>query len=452
MRTGPDNSDTTSSSGSYDQLKLAVHQRLLESMDLNRANKLEEPALQIECERRIRGMIDSVNGSVSESDRIKIVQEILDEVFGLGPLQSLMDDDSVSDILVNGPDQVFVERNGKVERIPLRFRDNDHLLNVIRRIVRHSGRRLDESSPMVDARLPDGSRVNAVIHPVALDGPSLSIRRFKNQGFSIEDLVARGMFCEEMAEFLSICVQWRMNIIISGGSGAGKTTLLNALSSSIPAEERVVTIEDAAELQLRQEHVVRLETRPPNVEGAGEITTRDAVRNSLRMRPDRILVGECRGAEAFDMLQAMNSGHSGSMTTMHANGPVDAFRRLESMLCMAGMEVPIAVMREYVGSAIDLVVQVERLGSGARKVMSIAEVRPIEGGAAQIEDVYRFCLTPTSSADTEGPAGYYESTGCVPALLSRLRTLGVEFPEGYFAQRRIGNEPSHEKEGSDAIG
>ena len=451
MRTGPDNSDATSA-GSYDQLKLAVHQRLLESMDLNRANKLNEPALQIECERRIRGMIDSVNGSVSESDRMNIVQEILDEVFGLGPLQSLMDDDSVSDILVNGADQVFVERNGKIERIPLRFRDDDHLLNVIRRIVRHSGRRLDESSPMVDARLPDGSRVNAVIHPVALDGPSLSIRRFKNQGFSVEDLVGRGMFCEEMAEFLSICVQWRMNIIISGGSGAGKTTLLNALSSSIPAEERVVTIEDAAELQLRQEHVVRLETRPPNIEGAGEITTRDAVRNSLRMRPDRILVGECRGAEAFDMLQAMNSGHSGSMTTMHANGPVDAFRRLESMLCMAGMEVPIAVMREYVGSAIDLVVQVERLGSGIRKVMSIAEVRPIEGGAAQIEDIYRFCLTPTASADTEGPAGYYESTGCVPALLSRLRTLGVEFPEGYFAQRRIGNEPSHEKEGSDAIG
>ena len=421
-------------------------------MDLNRANKLEQPALQIECERRIRGMIDSVNGTVSESDRLKIVQEILDEVFGLGPLQALMDDDTVSDILVNGPDQVFIERHGKIERIPLRFRDDEHLLNVIRRIVRHSGRRLDESSPMVDARLPDGSRVNAVIHPVALDGPSLSIRRFKNQGFSVEDLVDRGMFCREMADFLRICVQWRMNIIISGGSGAGKTTLLNALSSSIPAEERVVTIEDAAELQLRQEHVVRLETRPPNVEGAGEITTRDAVRNALRMRPDRILVGECRGAEAFDMLQAMNSGHSGSMTTMHANGPVDAFRRLESMLCMAGMEVPIAVMREYVGSAIDLVVQVERLGSGMRKVMSIAEVRPIEGGAAQIEDIFRFCLTPGTAGDNSGPMGYYESTGCVPALLSRLRTFGVEFAEDSFAQRRIDSEPSQEKESSDATG
>ncbi|MED5507490.1 MAG: CpaF/VirB11 family protein, partial [Planctomycetota bacterium] len=242
--------------------------------------------------------------------------------------------------------------------------------------------------------------------------------------------------CPEMAEFLEVCVRWRMNVIISGGSGAGKTTLLNALSASISADERVVTIEDAAELKLLQEHVVRLETRPPNVEGAGEITTRDAVRNALRMRPDRILVGECRGEEAFDMLQAMNSGHSGSMTTMHANGPVDAFRRLESMLCMAGMDVPVTVMREYVGSAIDLVVQVERLGSGLRKVTSISEVRPLEGGAAQIEDIFRFALD-AEGRGAESGLGYYEATGCRPALLARLRTFGVGFPEGAFEARRL---------------
>ena len=448
MKSHQVNQASAKTEDSYEELKLAVHHRLLESMDLNRANKLDQPELQLECAGRIRVMIDSVNGSVDESAKDQIVQEVLDEVFGLGPLQGLMDDEDISDILVNGPDQVFIERHGKIEQTAIRFRDDEHLLNVIRRIVRHSGRRLDESSPMVDARLPDGSRVNAVIHPVALDGPSLSIRRFRNRGFSLGELVSGGMLCSEMADFLRSCVALRMNIIISGGSGAGKTTLLNALSSSIPTDERVVTIEDAAELKLRQQHVVRLETRPPNVEGAGEITTRDAVRNALRMRPDRILVGECRGAEAFDMLQAMNSGHSGSMTTMHANGPVDAFRRLESMLCMAGMEVPVTVMREYVGSAIDLVVQVERLGSGVRKVMSVAEVRPIEGGAAQIEDIYRFCLS--SAANESGvQSGYYEATGCVPALLSRLGTLGLSFPDGHFTARRLESAQDLRQEGLD---
>ncbi len=420
----------------HDTIRVLVHQQLLETLDLNRANKLDQPALELECERRVRSMVASMDRKLDPADRDRLVREILDEVFGLGPLQSLMDDEEVSDILVNGPEQIFVERNGKIEKVPLRFRDDDHLLNVIRRIVRHSGRRLDESSPMVDARLPDGSRVNAVMHPVALDGPSLSIRRFLSHSFSLEDLVQRRMLCPEMAEFLEVCVRWRMNVIISGGSGAGKTTLLNALSASISADERVVTIEDAAELKLLQEHVVRLETRPPNVEGAGEITTRDAVRNALRMRPDRILVGECRGEEAFDMLQAMNSGHSGSMTTMHANGPVDAFRRLESMLCMAGMDVPVTVMREYVGSAIDLVVQVERLGSGLRKVTSISEVRPLEGGAAQIEDIFRFALD-AEGRGAESGLGYYEATGCRPALLARLRTFGVGFPEGAFEARRL---------------
>ncbi len=418
--------------GPFDSLKVAIHHRLLDAIDLTKANRLEEPALIEECTRRVNGMLESVDVEVPDPVRREILNEILDEVFGLGPIECLMDDPEITDIMVNGADMVFVERKGRIERLPLRFRDNQHLLNVIHKIVRHAGRRLDESSPMVDARLPDGSRVNAVIHPVALDGPSLSIRRFRNHGFSLEELVERGMLAHEMAELLRRCVESQLNIIISGGSGAGKTTLLNAMSDSIAPQERVVTIEDAAELKLRQEHVVRLETKPPNVEGAGEITTRDAVRNALRMRPDRILVGECRGAEAFDMLQAMNSGHSGSMTTMHANGPVDAFRRLESMLCMAGMEVPVSVMREYVGSAINLVIQVERMGSGDRRVVSIAEVRPIEGGAAQIEDIFRFQIS-----GTDGRSGYFEATGCRPNFVDRLRAIGIQFDESLFTARRL---------------
>ena len=426
------NPTASSDVGPYDALKVAIHQRLLDAIDLTKANRLEETALVQECTHRVNGMLESVEVEVPEPVRREILKEILDEVFGLGPIEPLMDDPEITDIMVNGADMIFIEKAGKIERLPIRFRDNQHLLNVIQKIVRHAGRRLDESSPMVDARLPDGSRVNAVIHPVALDGPSLSIRRFRNQGFTLAQLTERGMLAPEMAGVLQRCVESRLNIIISGGSGAGKTTLLNAMSDGISPRERVVTIEDTAELKLRQDHVVRLETKPANVEGAGEITTRDAVRNALRMRPDRILVGECRGAEAFDMLQAMNSGHSGSMTTMHANGPVDAFRRLESMLCMAGMEVPVSVMREYVGSAINLVIQVERLGSGDRRIVSIAEVRPIEGGAAQIEDIFRFQLS-----GTDGRSGYFEATGCRPHCVDRLKSIGIDFDDSLFTARRL---------------
>ena len=421
-----------SNRGSYNELKVAIHERLLDSLDLSRANALEDSVLKSECEQRVRQMLDSVEPPIAHEDREKILVDVLDEVFGLGPLQALMSDNSISDILVNGPSDIYIEREGRLERAPLAFRDTDHVLNVIRRIVRYSGRRLDEGSPMVDARLPDGSRVNAVIPPLALDGPLLSIRRFGSHEFSLDALVQRQMLAPEMARFLQVCVEHRLNIVISGGSGAGKTTLLNALSESILPDERIVTIEDAAELKLRQNHVVRLETRPPSLEGAGEITTRDAVRNALRMRPDRILVGECRGAEAFDMLQAMNSGHSGSMTTMHANGTADAFQRLESMLCMAGMEVPVPVLREYVASAVDLVVQLERMAGGLRRVIAVAEVRSIEGGMAHIEDIYRYRIDGANLTE-----GYFETTGREPTFMERLARLGAQMSPDAFAPRRL---------------
>jgi pilus assembly protein CpaF len=423
----------TASNGStdaYGELKVVIHERLLDSLDLTRANGLDDDVLRVECETRVRSLLDGVRPAISDDISQVILREVLDDIFGFGPLQSLMHDDSVSDILVNGPSDVFIERMGTLTRVPVVFRDNEHILNVIRRIVRFSGRRLDESSPMVDARLPDGSRVNAVIPPLSLDGPILCIRRFGKHEFTMDSLVKLGLMAPEMLEFLETCIHYRMNVIISGGSGAGKTTLLNALSEAIPSSERVVTIEDSAELQLKQHHVVRLETRPPNIEGTGQITTREAVRNALRMRPDRILVGECRGAEAFDMLQAMNSGHAGSMTTMHANGTTDAFRRLEGMLCMAGMEVPIAVLREYVGSAVDMVIQVERMENGIRRIVGVAEVMPLEGGSTRIEEIYRYRLS-----SEPGVPGYFETTGHVPLLFDRLALHGVRFNPSDFAPR-----------------
>ena len=426
----------------YAELKVSIHHRLLDSIDLGRANKLDRDALERECDRRVRSMLDAAGESVPAEDRPQIQREILDEIFGLGPLEKLMGDEEITDILVNGPDSVFIERHGRLERLPIAFRDDEHLLNIIRRIIRFAGRRLDEKSPMVDTRLADGSRINAVIPPLAIDGPLLSIRRFGSHEFSIKELVRRGMLAAEMADFLNTCVHSRLNIIVSGGSGAGKTTLLNALSAAIPDDQRVVTIEDAAELCLRQQHVVRMETRPANIEGSGEITTRDVVRNALRMRPDRILVGECRGEEAFDMLQAMNSGHSGSMTTMHANGPVDAFRRLESMLCMAGMEMPVSVLREYVGSAINLVVQVERLANGDRRVVSIAEVLPLEGGAARIEEIFRFRVR-----GIEGCDGVFEATGHIPLFTERLATLGLRLERSAFEARELVPVPDFRKGG-----
>lgn len=431
---GPSSPVTEGSTREYAELRVAIHERLLDTMDLTRASDLEEGVLRTECETRIRALLDGMRPRVGEAAGRAIINEVLADIFGYGPLQALMEDDTVSDILVNGPDRVYVERDGNLERAEVSFRDEEHVLHVIHRIVRFSGRRLDESAPMVDARLPDGSRVNAVIPPLSLEGPLLCIRRFGKREFSMDRLVSAGMLASEMAEFLEQCVCHRMNIVISGGSGAGKTTLLNALSAAIPETERVVTIEDAAELRLHKQHVIRLETRPPNVEGTGEITTRDAVRNALRMRPDRILVGECRGAEAFDMLQAMNSGHGGSMTTMHANGTRDAFRRLEGMLCMAGMEVPVPVLREYVGSAVDLVIQVERMENGTRRVVGVAEVLPLEGGSARIEDIYRYRMGRDGAS-----TGSFEATGHVPLLLERLALHGAGIAPTAFAPRSLGS-------------
>lgn len=416
---------------SFDELKLIVHRQLLESMDLDRASKLESAALNDECERRARSIVDVVAGRLEESDRIRLVSEVLDEMFGLGPLQPLMADDEISDILVNGPDKVFIERNGKLEQVPVSFRDEQHVMTVVQRIVRTSGRRLDETSPLVDTRLPDGSRVNAIIPPLALDGPVLSIRRFGRRNMSLEDLCNRNMMTESMVKFLAACTRARMNIIISGGSGAGKTTLLNALSAHVPESERIVSIEDAAELKLQQAHVVRLETRAPNIEGSGEITARVLVRNALRMRPDRILIGECRGSEAFDMLQAMNSGHEGSMTTIHANGPSDAFHRLEIMLCMAQMEVSVQYLREYVASAMDLVVQVQRLQDGTRRVMAIAEVMRNEDGSIGSKDIFRF-------KRHAGKGDVFETTGYVPGLLERLQAAGSDVTESDFVAAKTG--------------
>jgi len=417
----------------FDELQLAIHRQLLETVDLVRASTLDPEVLEKECSARLRSMVASAGARISEEDRARIVKSVMDEVFGLGPLQSLLDDPDIADILVNGADRVYVERFGRLERTGVAFRDEEHVMNVIRRVVRYAGRRLDESSPMVDARLPDGSRVNAVIAPLSLDGPLLSIRRFGRHELDIEALMGRGMLTREMADFLAECVRCRVNIVISGGSGAGKTTLMNALSAYIGDGERVVTIEDAAELRLRQDHVVRLETRPPNVEGAGEITTREVVRNALRMRPDRILVGECRGAEAFDMLQAMNTGHAGSMTTMHSNGPSDTLNRLESMLCMAGLEVPVPVLREYVASAIELIIHVERMSDGVRRVVAIAEVRKVDDGQPLVVDIFAHAYGPADGSDS------FAVVGEIPQLLSRMRNMGSSLDDSAFKKRDLGS-------------
>jgi pilus assembly protein CpaF len=371
--------------------------------------------------------------ALSEEGHRRMVGELEDEIFGLGPLEHLMHDAQISDILVNGPHEVFVERRGRLERAEAIFADERHLMRIIHRIVARVGRRVDEVSPMVDARLPDGSRVNAIIPPLALDGPKLSIRRFGKQRPAAADLVALGTARPEMVQFLEAAVIARVSFLISGGTGAGKTTLLNALSAYIPRTERLITIEDSAELLLDHIHVVRLETRDANVEGIGMVTQRDLVRNSLRMRPDRILVGEVRGAEALDMLQAMNTGHEGSLTTIHANDTRDALARLEMMVAMTGLELPVLVVRQYIAAGIRLVVHLARLQGGARKILRISEVVGIEGGAYRIEDIFGYRQT---GVDDEGNAvGEFYATGYRPACLERLRTSGAPLSDAWFSQR-----------------
>src|SRR3954467_4253835 len=362
----------------FEDLKRQIHSKLVERLDFTRVKDLSSDAMRRDIRRGIEHLCDTENPLLNRIEREKLIEEILDETLGFGPLEILLKDPTISDILVNGPHKVYVERRGKLEKSDVKFRDNDHLLQIIDRIVSKVGRRVDETSPMVDARLPDGSRVNAVIPPISLDGASLSIRRFGANPLKLEDLLNYKAFTPEMAMLMEACIKARLNVLISGGTGGGKTTLLNTLSSFIPRGERVVTIEDAAELQLQQDHVVRLETRPPNIEGKGSVSTRDCVRNALRMRPERIIIGEVRGSEALDMLQAMNTGHGGSLATLHANTPREGLTRLETMIMMGGFELPVKAMRQQISSAIDLIIQANRLQGGPRKITSITEVMNME--------------------------------------------------------------------------
>ena len=411
------------------ELRRRMHERLLESMDFGAAIRMSKEQLFVECSSRVQDMLERSGHPLNADVRRRLIREVLDEVFGLGPLEPLFEDDEISDILVNGPDRIFVERLGVLRPAGVRFRDADHLMNVVQRIVRNSGRRLDERSPMVDLRLADGSRVNVIIPPLALEGPQLSIRRFSGVPFDLERLQGFGAMGSETGRLLRAAVFGRLNIVISGGAGVGKTTLLNALSADIGGRERVITIEDAAELQLLGSHVVRLETRPVNLEGIGEIDARALVRNALRMRPDRIIVGECRGAEAFDMLQAMNTGHDGSMTTLHANSAKDVVHRLESMLSMSGFEVPIGVLRDYIASAVDLVVHMVRLPDGRRVIGDVSEVRTHDGERITLESLHRFRLDGVVDGQTEGA---FEITGAIPEFLDRLRGRGVEIDPSVF--------------------
>ncbi len=410
--------------------KEKVYQRLLKVMDLSLLGSLEDK----EARKQIRDICERLmveeQAPLSLVSRQRVIKRIEDEVLGLGPLEPLLADKTVSDILVNGHDRIYVERKGKLELTDIRFNSDSHLLNIIDRIVSAVGRRIDESSPMVDARLKDGSRVNAIIPPLAIDGPSLSIRRFGVELLTIQDLINFGSLTEQLSQVMQGVVRGRLNVLVSGGTGAGKTTLLNLLSSFIPEYERVVTIEDSAELQLRQPHVVRLETRPPNIEGRGEVTARDLVRNSLRMRPDRIVVGEVRGAESLDMLQAMNTGHDGSLTTVHANTPRDALGRVENMVSMTGISFPAKALRSQIASAIDVVIQVERQEDGRRRVVSLQEINGMEGDVITMSELFVF---ERRGLDKDGNVlGELRPTGIVPAFQKRLRERGLELSVELF--------------------
>jgi pilus assembly protein CpaF len=418
------------------QHKKDLHQKLIASMDLSAIGTMSEEDLRLEVRRAAEELCRLSSDLLSLGERERLVNEVLDETFGLGPLEPLMRDPTITDILINGPKTVYIERRGQLERANIAFHDDRHLLQIVQRIVGRVGRRVDETSPMVDARLPDGSRVNAIIPPLALDGPLVSIRRFGARPLLIADLLAKRSITQEMVQFLTACVKARVNMVVSGGTGSGKTTLLNALSASIPHQERVATIEDTAELRMQQPHVARMETRPANIEGSGEVTTRDLVRNALRMRPDRIIVGECRGPEALDMLQAMNTGHDGSLTTIHANDTRDALSRLEMMVGMAGFDLPIWIIRRQIASAIQIVVQVARLPGGARKLVKISEITGMEGEVLSIHDLFGFKQT---GVDDAGAAqGYYFASGIRPKCLERLEAAGAPLPVEMF-ERRIMN-------------
>jgi pilus assembly protein CpaF len=429
----------------YQELKGRIHQDLLNKLNLDRLTQISRADAEPEIRSVVLAMLDRESSTVPLSlfERENLSSDVLDELFGLGPLEMLLKDPSISDILINKADLVFIEREGRLEETDIVFRDDKHLMQIIERIVSAVGRRIDESSPMVDARLRDGSRVNVIIPPLALDGPTMSIRRFRTDRLGADDLVQRESLTEPMLQFLKGAVGARLNVIVSGGTGAGKTTLLNVLSSFISGAERVVTIEDAAELMLRQRHVIRLETRPPNIEGKGAIRQRQLVINALRMRPDRIVVGEVRGEEALDMLQAMNTGHDGSLTTIHANSPRDALYRLDTMIAMANLNIPDKAVRQQVASAVDLVIQVTRLTDGARRVTSISEITGMEQDVISMQEIFTFQQSGINQAGQV--VGRFRATGIRPKCADRLATAGVTLPMDMFSHVHPVNEPNRER-------
>ena len=419
--------------GDLDELKQLVHRKLLSETEFSVLQRLNQRQLA----ERIAYLTDVVSAeagtSLTSRVRAQVEQEVLYEVVGYGPIQTLLDDPEISEVMVNGPHAVFVERHGRLERTDRRFADNEHVMRIIEKIIAPLGRRIDESVPMVDARLPDGSRVNAIIPPLSLLGPIVTIRKFAKERLTPQDLVAYGTLSSEMCEFLEGCVRARLNVLVSGGTGSGKTTTLNVLSSFIPNDERILTIEDAAELQLQQQHVLTLETRPPNVEGRGAVTIRDLVRNALRMRPDRIVVGECRGGEALDMLQAMNTGHDGSLTTLHSNSPRDSLARLETMVLMAGMDLPVRAIREQVAGALHLIVHQARLRDGSRRITHLTEVQRMEGDTIVLQDLFTF--ERRGVGEDGRVSGEHVPTGARPLFMDVLDAEGVQLSPDLFMPR-----------------
>ena len=419
----------------FEEIKRRIHGKLVDKLDLSRVGDLKGDKLRSEIRLVVEHLCDSEETLLNRQEREKIVDEVLDETFGLGPLEMILKDPAVSDILINGPKNIYVEKGGQMQKTDVEFRDGKHLLQIIDRIVSKVGRRVDETSPMVDARLEDGSRVNAIIPPLALDGAAVSIRRFGSNPLKLEDLLNYKAFTPEMVMLLEGCIKARLNMIIAGGTGSGKTTLLNTLSSFIGHEDRIVTIEDAAELQLQQDHIVRLETRPPNIEGNGAITATDLVKNALRMRPERIIIGECRGGETLDMLQAMNTGHDGSLTTIHANTPRDAIARLETLVMMSGFDLPVKAIRQQVSGAVDVLIQANRLQGGPRRVTAITEVVGMEQDTIIMQDIYRY---KQKGVGEDGKAyGHFECTGVRPSFMEKLEQAGVRLPASAFRERVI---------------
>lgn len=424
----------------YEILKEEIHSRLIEELDQTFLEMEDED----EKRRTLKSMVEDLMTQIAQEKSIQysasrhrgVVDEILDDILGLGPIEEFFREDEVSEVMVNGPKQIYVERNGKLQLTDKHFRDNDHVMHVIEKIVAPLGRRIDESSPMVDARLKDGSRVNAIIPPLALNGPTITIRKFKKDKLQISDLVKYGTLTQKMADFIDACVMVRLNIVVSGGTGSGKTTTLNILSGFIPEDERIITCEDAAEIQLRQPHVVSLETRPANIEGKGAVSMRDLIKNTLRMRPERVIVGECRGGETLDMLQAMNTGHDGSLTTGHANTPRDMLARLETMVLMSGMELPVRAIREQISSAVNLIIQQSRLKDGSRKITHITEIQGMEGEVVTLQDIFLFKQT---GRDEQGKIlGSLEPTGIRPKFMSKFAEYGIHLPADLFMSASTG--------------